>query len=130
MTDQQALAWITTVVRRAATRIDRADRQRAAVERLVLDAPIYPTDTGNGGVPRVSQVPDCGPTVEDLAEASVDLGLLARALPPREATLARLFASGFRVSEAAKRLGVTVRTVERERVRMARVLRNQGWQHS
>lgn len=127
MTDYQALAWITSVLRRAAFRIDRVDRKRAAMELLILDAPLYPWDTTNGGGSWVSRVIDDGPSVEEMAEANVDLDLFVRVLPPREATLVRLFASGFKVSEAAKRLGVTVRTVERERGRIAKVMRSHGW---
>lgn len=130
MTDQQALAWIATVLRRSAWRIDRDDRKRAAIELLILDAAPASGDTRNRGASWVAQVADGSPPLDEQAEAHVDLGLLVRVLPPRHAKLALLFASGFTVTEAARRLGVAARTVERDRVHIAEVMLRLGWPHS
>lgn len=93
LTDYQALAWITSVLRRAAFRIERAERQRAAKEPPILDAPVYPGDAASGGGLWSDRLVDAGPSVEDVVEADVDVDLFARILSPREAQLVRLFAN-------------------------------------
>lgn len=125
--DAQAIAWIEVVLRRAARRMDRVEKQRASVEILIFDAPRRAADSIEKGAATWRDQADTEPSVEDVVAASVDLVFLTQLLTPREAALMCLFLKGYGIKDAAIRLGISVRTVERERTRIARAMQIQRW---
>lgn len=121
--DAEALAWMVTVLRHSAERRDANFRTIRKTEFLLIDEAVQ-RDGNGGGVTWGEMLPSPEPTVEDQAISAIHLIEVMQSLAQRELAVVKLASTGLTTTEIAQRLGVSTRTVQRLKTRVADLFRN------